>query len=86
MATITINIADTDLTRVITAISGVFNYQPILTDTLGNKTPNPETPAQFARRMIVTDVKSWVKTYESTQAAESARAAANTAADGVGVS
>ncbi len=86
MATITINITDADLPRVITAICGVLNYQPTLTDMLGRTTPNPETPAQFARRMVVTDVKSYVVTWEGQQAAATAQATAVTTANGVGVS
>lgn len=86
MATITINIGDTDLPRVVTDICGYFNYQSVLVDMLGNRTPNPETPNQFARRMVVETIKSWVTTYESQQAAATATQNATQSASTVGIS
>ena len=58
----------------------------IIQAPLGPLVDNPETPQAFAQRMVRESVKSWVKTFESQQAAESARAAANTAADQIGIS
>ena len=86
MATISINIGDTDIQRVVSDICGFFNYQAVLTDFFGNQTPNPETPNQFARRMVVQTIKSWVTTYESQQAAAAATASATQSASQVGIS
>lgn len=87
MAVISVTIADTDLPRVVNGVSAYFNYQPLLPDITGLLTiPNPETKNQFARRMLVTSVKGWVKASESITAAENARVTANQAADLLGIS
>jgi hypothetical protein len=63
MAAFTIDIADADVPRVITAMCQNYGYQteidnpdfnpdlPIDPDTNPEKIPNPETPNQFANRM-----------------------------------
>ena len=81
MASITVNIGNTDLSRVVDGICGFFNYQPIIQPIVGDPFPNPETKNQFARRMLVENLKSWVKTFEASAAAETARQAAQQAAD-----
>lgn len=86
MATISITIADADLSRVVTDLCGFYGYQATLTDILGNTTPNPETPNQFARRMIVQSIKSACATYESQQAAATASGNAVNSANLLGVS
>lgn len=85
MASINITIADADLSRVVTDVCGFWGYQAVLTDMLGNQTPNPETPNQFARRMVIQTVKGWCKTYEQQQAATTAATSAGAAADGLGI-
>lgn len=85
MATMTITIAPADVTRVVTAICGVFGYQTLIPQPIGPPISNPETPAQFAQRMLITTAKSWVKAWEAQQAAQAATVTANTAADGVGI-
>lgn len=86
MAQIIITIPDAQITRVVTDICGLFGYQATFTDITGAVTPNPETPNQFAKRMVVETVKSWVKTYEMQQAAAQANTTAAASADQVGVS
>lgn len=83
MATISITIADSDLQRVVTDICGLFTYQATIPSGVVGvpDTPNPETPGQFAKRMVATQVKTWCKTYEAQQAAVTAAAGA----DGVSV-
>ncbi len=81
MAQISITIPNASVSRVVDGVCGFFNYQAILISPIGEQTPNPETKNQFAQRMVVVAVKSWVKSFESQQAAEAARAAANTSAD-----
>ncbi len=81
MAQISITIPNGSVARVVNGVCGFFNYQAILIDPLGEQTPNPETKNQFAQRMVVVNVKSWVKSFESQQAAEAARADANADAE-----
>ena len=77
MATITTNIPDASLQRTLDAVCGVHGYQALLEDG----TPNPETQAKFARRMVANYLRQLVIHWESTQAAESARRAAIEAAE-----
>lgn len=81
MATISITIPNGSLTRVVDGVCGFFNYQATIVPQVGDPFPNPETKNQFAQRMLVVAAKSWVKSFESGQAAEVARAAANADAD-----
>lgn len=59
MATIQIDIPNGVLTRVTSGICEKFNYQ----DTV-NGQPNPETKAQFSKRMVALVVKDWVTELE----------------------
>lgn len=77
MAQITINIADSDLSRVVTDICGYYNYQSTILDNSGNPIPNPQTPNQFARAMIVQGIKNICAVYESSVASQSAANSAN---------
>ncbi len=81
MATISITIPNASLTRVVDGVCGFFNYQAFIQPLIGPPEPNPETKNQFAQRMLVVAVKSWIKTFESQQAADAARLAANASAD-----
>ncbi len=81
MATISITIPNGSVARVVDGVCGFFHYDPFLHPPIGPPEPNPETKNQFAQRMVVVAVKSWVKSFESSQAAEAARAVANTDAD-----
>lgn len=86
MATITITIPNGGVTRVVNGVCGYFGYEPIITPMIGEPFPNPESKAQFAQRMLVVNVKSWVKSFESRQAAEAARDVANADADLIDIS
>jgi hypothetical protein len=68
MATISITIKDSQLTRTVDAICGSFGYN----GTLEDGTDNPETKAQFAKRMLASYIKSTVLDYESKLATEQA--------------
>lgn len=63
MATLSINIPDNQVTRVNDAIAALFNYQATI-----NGSPNPETKAQFARRMVIENLKRLVAQGESAAA------------------
>jgi hypothetical protein len=86
MATITITIADADLSRVVDDICGLFGYQAFIPQFIGPPLPNPETKNQFAKRMVVQDVKSWCKTWEQQQAKAAAEVTAGQSADLLGIS
>lgn len=60
MSQIIITIADSQTARVINALSTQTGYQPF--DI--NGVPNPETRAQFAKRMIINWIKSQVRSQE----------------------
>jgi hypothetical protein len=76
MATITLNIPDTFIQRAIDAYLNDFNYQnqipnpdfdPEQPEGVGNEKliDNPETPAQFTKRMVGEEVKGRVLRYEA---------------------
>lgn len=84
MATITLNIPNAVLPRVIDGICNQHNYQAEVISTDNNKTeyvPNPETKAVFAKRMIIEYCKSAVKNYEAELVANTARKNALTLID-----
>lgn len=85
MAQLCITIPVGSVTRVVDGVCGFFNYQATILPPVGDPFPNPETKNQFAQRMLVVAVKSWVKTFESSQAADTARTAANADADLVSI-
>ncbi len=78
MAQIIINIPNAVVNRVVNGLCGQFGYNEYLEDGV---TPNPETPAQFAKQVVVQFVKNGVKAWEASQAAEQARLAALQAAE-----
>lgn len=64
MATITFTISPDHLNKLVDAICINYNYQPLLPDDEGNLTiPNPESKAEFTRRMIINFLKENVKAY-----------------------
>lgn len=63
MATLSITIPDNQVARVNDAIAALFNYQTTI-----NGSPNPETKAQFSRRMIIENLKRLVAQGESVVA------------------
>jgi hypothetical protein len=63
MATLSITIPDNQVSRVNDAIAALYNYQATI-----NGSPNPETKAQFSRRMIIENLKRLVAQGESTVA------------------
>lgn len=85
MAQITITIPDAALPRVISDLCTNFGYQSILVDVIGNQTANPETPAQFAKRMLVQQIKGWMRNVESAQAARVAAATSDSDIEGVNI-
>lgn len=81
MSNIIITIPSSKLTRVVDGICGNFNYQ----ETIANPSydpeepesqetiSNPETKAQFAKRMVIKYVKDCVKAHEGRVAVQSAK-------------
>lgn len=62
-------------TRIIDGVCYEHHYQAEVPDPDNPEKviPNPETKAQFAKKMIVQWVKNCVKSYEGVQAAHAAR-------------
>jgi uncharacterized protein (DUF1800 family) len=77
MATIVITIPDAVLGRVIDGMAAAHGYQEVLEDD----TPNPETKAQFARRIVRQFIKDSVKSAEVTAASRTAADSAGSSAD-----
>lgn len=77
---ITLTIPDDKVARVINGMCGNFGYQPIINtldeNSIPVSTPNPETKADFAKRMMYKMIKDAVKSWEATTNAETARLAA----------
>lgn len=80
MATITLNIPDAILPRVLNGFASRYGYTPTLVDGNGADYQNPETKAQFAKRMLVDYMRTVVREAEATAAADAARQAAEQAA------
>lgn len=75
MASIQITIPDAVASRVTNGLAGQYNYQATIPapNPLNPPVPNPETKAQFAKRMVAKFIKDSVKAFEATQAAGTAR-------------
>ena len=73
MADITITIPNAQLSRFVDAICYNNRYEENVPDVDGNVSPNPETRAQFARRMIIQYCVSHVESFEASRDAEQAR-------------
>lgn len=69
MANITITIPDNQIARAINALCSRYNYQDMVTIDINiGPVPNPETRAQFARRMVATALKEIVLAQEKQDA------------------
>jgi hypothetical protein len=69
MATITITIPDNEIARAISAICKKYNYQDTILGTPEQgMIPNPESKAQFAKRMVAQIIKDAVLQQELTEA------------------
>lgn len=77
---ITISFDNSLTTRVLDAFAAVYNYQEFL-DPPFNQVSNPETKAQFAKRMLANHVKDVVRSHEANTAGETARKGAKDRAD-----
>jgi hypothetical protein len=71
MAELRITIPDEWAPRVMEAIAALHGY----TETLGDGTPNPETKAQFAKRIVGRWLKAQTLQFESSRAAAEAQTA-----------
>lgn len=76
MAQIVVTVPDAVLQRVLDAFAAAYGYQATI-----DGSPNPETKAQFARRMVRQYVKNTVVAHEAEQAAITARQTAADAAN-----
>lgn len=83
MATISFTIPDAILARVNDGIAKFHNYQDQIPDPgdPASTIPNPETKAQFNKRMIKETVKNWVVQSETNDGAITARDTARTEVD-----
>ena len=64
MAIFSIEIADQDVERVISAISANYNYQENIVDNEGNTIVNPENKYVFSNRMVRQFLSDHVRKYE----------------------
>jgi hypothetical protein len=62
--TLTYDTGAVSLSRIQDAIAAAYGYQTTIPDGNGGTIPNPESKAQFARRMIGGHIKSVVRTQE----------------------
>lgn len=77
MANITLTIPDDKIQRIITAFTKEFGYQDNITNEDGTTSPNPETKAQFTKRMVIEYIKQTTRNYEANIAAGAARVSTN---------
>lgn len=64
MAIFSIEIADSDVERVIDSLCINYRRQEYVFDNQGNSIPNPESKAVFANRMVREFIADHVKKYE----------------------
>lgn len=78
MATISITIPDGVAARVTNGLAGQYGYKAIIPapNPTDPPVPNPESKAQFARRMVRQFIHESVRAYEASQASNTARDAA----------
>ena len=74
MPTITYTVSAAAATEIVDALCGVFHYRDTIL-VAGNPQPNPETRAQFARRMQVQWLKERVLEYRRAVALATANPA-----------
>jgi len=80
MATISIYVADSDVTRVYDAIANNYKYQATTGfDDNGSAIPNPVTKAEFTNSVLQGFLAEHVKVYELEKARQAAEAAASSA-------
>lgn len=85
MANITLTIPDASFTRVVRGICAYHGYTDLIEAVDGSMIPNPESRNQFAKRMLVTSVKNWLKNVEGELAAQAARATAVSGVDPIDI-
>ena len=74
MPDITFTLTSDQLNRLVSATCARFNYQAVLENPqTGETSPNPETQAQFTKRMWKEQMVDIVKSYEVKVAEEAAR-------------
>ena len=78
---ITITIPDEIAARVVNGVAYQHGYADTIADENGDEIDNPETKAAYAKRMVIQNIKSAVRSYEAVQAAETARQSAINAVD-----
>lgn len=83
MAQIVIAIPDGVAARVTNGLAGQYGYKATIPapNPADPPVPNPESKAQFARRMVRQFIHETVKAYEASQAANTARDVAVADAD-----
>jgi len=79
MATISIYVADSDVTRIYDAIANNYKYQSTTFDGAGNPVQNPQSKADFTNGILQGFLAEHVKVYELEKARQAAEAAASNA-------
>jgi hypothetical protein len=79
MASVTVNFADALAPRILDAFAVTYGWTATILDAQGQEVSNPETRAQFTKRMIQRYVKNVVRDYEVQLALATAKANAEIA-------
>ena len=74
--TISIIIPSTLAARTVTAFRASYGYQPLLDD----RSPNPQTPAEFIRQTVLAYIRQTVISYERQQSQIAAQQSVDAAA------
>lgn len=73
MAQISVSLLDGLLDRVLDGVCGQYGYKTIILGEGGKEVQNPETKAQFVKKVIASFIKESCCAYESNKDAEGAR-------------
>lgn len=86
--TVSITLDSTILTKLIDATCALYHYEPmiVVNAETGEMAPNPETKAQFTKRIVLVDhARAIIRQYAAQQASEAARLAAIAAEDAANI-
>lgn len=85
MANITLTIPDGVLTRVIDGFARANNYRSTVFDENHVEIPNPETKAQYCKRMLIAYIKASVLRAERDAAVDAVSATVSSDVDAINI-